>query len=31
MDEARLFCMVCSDRRGSNDLKVEHRKFHTNI
>ena len=31
MDEARLFSVVCSDRTSSNDLELEHRKFHTNL
>jgi len=30
MGEARLFSVVCSDSARSNDLKLEHRKFHTN-
>lgn len=31
MDKARLFLMVCSYRTRSNDLKLERRKFCTNI
>ena len=31
MDEARVFSLVCSNRTRSNGLKVELRKFHTNM
>ena len=31
MDAARLFLVVCSDRRRSSGLKLEHREFHTNV
>ena len=31
MDEARLFWVVCSNRRRSNVLKLEHRNFCTNM
>ena len=31
MDEARLFLVVCSNRTKSNGLKIEHRKFSTNM
>ena len=31
MDEARPSCVMCSNRTRSNDLKLEHRKFHTNM
>ena len=31
MDETRIISVVCSDRTRSNGLKLDHRKFHTNI
>ena len=31
MDETRLFLEVCSNRTRSSGLKLEHRKFHTNM
>ena len=31
MDEARIFLVVCGNRTRSNSLKLEHRKFRTNM
>lgn len=31
MNEARLFLVVCSERKRSNDKKLVHRKFLKNI
>lgn len=31
MAEARLFSVVCSNWTRSNGLKLEYRKYHTNI
>lgn len=31
IDEARLVSVVCSNRTESNDLKLEHRNFCTNM
>jgi len=31
IDESRLFSVVCSDRIGSNGLKLVYRKFYTNM
>ena len=31
VDEARLFLAICSNRTSRNGLKLEHRKFYTNM
>ena len=31
MDEVRLLMVACSNRTRSNGLKLEHRKFYTNM
>jgi len=31
MDEVRLLSVVCCSRSRSNGLKLEYRKFHTNM
>ena len=31
IDEARFFLVMCSNRTRSSGLKLEHRKFHTNV
>ena len=31
VEEARLFLVMCQDRIGSNGLKLERRKCHTNM
>ena len=31
MDEGRLLLVVCSNRTRSDGLKLERRKFHTNM
>ena len=31
VDETKLFLVVCSDRTRSNVLKLEHKKFCTNV